>query len=375
MDVVVKGQLEQQAKDYWLRRQRQAATPPHFNLVQDPTAPIVTSQTPLSPQLVPLRVDVETDGCKLREAFLWRPEQSGDPQDMQSSAHRIAMTLCDDFDLDRVAFGPAIQQSIAEQLQDHQAFTEARKGVSFAGVKAFVVVDVLIGAIHLQDRLLVDVGSEQPVLMAVGERVAFEAQLPAEFGPAVSFALVEQQYQLQRALLATGFTIVDGVVVLNGTADVELTQRLVNYGQANYGQRLAGKQTQTDQAIYHLTAGDLEKLEQIRDREGRRKRRQTRSRRDAWALSSPPKLHRTALTYKGRQQLALFSHNDAASTASTTTSLSPSPSDPSDDDGPRGSGHSDHERRGTLMMHQQRRPSLRGVGKRGRKRGRGRPKK
>lgn len=338
----VKIQLEQQAKEYWLHRQRQAATPPHFTLCQDPL-PVTWPSVGQLEYNVPMRVDVEAEGCKLREAFLWRPSMAKYNNDAVDQdvlyLQRIASMLCDDFDLDKHTLMPLIHQQLVDQLHDFRSFHDAQKGTTFLGVKATLIIDVLIGLIHVQDKLVVDVGTDQQVLMALAEQMAKEAELPAEFGPALSFSLLEQQYHLQRALIATGFTIVDGTVQLNGTADVELVQRLQTIDTPTTNQML----------VFQLTQGDLEKLEQIRDREGRRKRRQTRSRRDAWALSSPPKLHRTALTYKGRQEAIIDKSEEE---------------DFEEDEVYRG--------RTTLMMHTSHTNHSRPTSRRGRKRGRGR---
>ena len=102
-------------------------------------------------------------------------------------------------------------------------------------------------------------------------------------------------YQLQRALLAAGWTIEsNGKLVLNSSADPELSARIIQWP----GPILRSIPEQGP-IITELSSIEVEKLEIAREREGRRKRRQGRTRRDAWALGSPPKLHRTALSYKG----------------------------------------------------------------------------
>jgi hypothetical protein len=312
--------------------------------------------------MMPIRIDIEADGCKLREAFLWRPD------DPLLTPARLAHLLCDDFGVDRAVFTPLLTQSITEQWQDYQAFVDAKRGVSFRLVKARIPLDVIVGGVQFVDEggVVVDVGEEVGVLLKVGEGMCKDYELPAEFGPAISFSLIEQQYQIQRALIATGFTVSGAGVSLNGTADVELTQRLMSV--------IGPQQPVVARAVpmvLSLTPADLDRLEQIREREGRRKRRQTRSRRDAWALSTPPKLHRSSLSSGSRKQ----SLPPPALSATTTMVPPPTLLLPDQEESEQSDTDNDevYVQGRTLMMHQTGSVGTRTVARgRGRRRGRGR---
>jgi SWI/SNF-related matrix-associated actin-dependent regulator of chromatin subfamily B protein 1 len=62
-------------------------------------------------QLVPIRLDMELEGIKLRDCFCWnRNEQLLTPE-------VVAEVMCDDLDLPVPLFQTAIAQSIRQQLE------------------------------------------------------------------------------------------------------------------------------------------------------------------------------------------------------------------------------------------------------------------
>ena len=64
----------------------------------------------LKEDLVPIRLDMEMDGVKLRDCFTWnRNEQLITPE-------QFAEILCEDLDLKPITFVPAIAQAIKQQV-------------------------------------------------------------------------------------------------------------------------------------------------------------------------------------------------------------------------------------------------------------------
>ena len=62
-------------------------------------------------ELVPIRLDMEIDGQKLRDTFTWnKNEQNLSPE-------QFAEILCDDLDLNPVMFVPAIATGIRQQSE------------------------------------------------------------------------------------------------------------------------------------------------------------------------------------------------------------------------------------------------------------------
>lgn len=291
--------VDQAARQYWVLRQRHATQAPTFSLKQD-HPPLPTSPSASMPP-IPIRLDLEADNCRLHEAFLWKPD------DALLDPTKLSSELCFEFKLDRSVFMPMIQQSIVEQVQDWTAFTETKRGVSFDNIKAFIKLDIIIGNIQFTDGFVVDLAYDLQTLIGFAEQTCRELKLSAEFGPAIAFCTLEQVYQVQRALLAMGWTMNDDhqIVLNNAHSDPELVSRL------NWDPTMLGP------IITELTSADVERLSIVRDRDGRRKRRQTRSRRDAWALGSPAKLHVTPLGLISRSKPVLSNDNYSAGSDDT----------------------------------------------------------
>ncbi|CAF3437331.1 unnamed protein product [Rotaria socialis] len=65
-------------------------------------------------ELVPIRLDMEVDGQKLRDTFTWNKNEQLITPEM------FAEILCDDLDLNTASFVPAISQAIRQQVEAHQ---------------------------------------------------------------------------------------------------------------------------------------------------------------------------------------------------------------------------------------------------------------
>ncbi|KAK7089528.1 hypothetical protein V1264_024387 [Littorina saxatilis] len=63
--------------------------------------------------LVPIRLDMEIEGQKLRDCFTWNKNELG------ITPEQFAEILCDDLDLNTVLFVPAIAQAIRQQVEAH----------------------------------------------------------------------------------------------------------------------------------------------------------------------------------------------------------------------------------------------------------------
>ncbi|CAG09644.1 unnamed protein product, partial [Tetraodon nigroviridis] len=71
--------------------------------------------------LVPIRLDMEIEGQKLRDAFTWNMNGSGTrccPEKLMTP-EMFAEILCDDLDLNPLAFVPAIASAIRQQIESY----------------------------------------------------------------------------------------------------------------------------------------------------------------------------------------------------------------------------------------------------------------
>ncbi|CAG09649.1 unnamed protein product, partial [Tetraodon nigroviridis] len=70
--------------------------------------------------LVPIRLDMEIEGQKLRDAFTWNMNGSGTRAVLKlMTPEMFAEILCDDLDLNPLAFVPAIASAIRQQIESY----------------------------------------------------------------------------------------------------------------------------------------------------------------------------------------------------------------------------------------------------------------
>lgn len=60
--------------------------------------------------MVPIRLDMDIEGQKLRDTFMWNKNESN------MSPDQFAEVLCDDLDLNPLNFVPAVTAAIQQQL-------------------------------------------------------------------------------------------------------------------------------------------------------------------------------------------------------------------------------------------------------------------
>lgn len=75
----------------------------------DPTANMENASQ--NEVLVPIRLDMELEGQKLRDTFTWNKHEC------MISPEQFAEILCDDLDLNPVPFVPAISAAIRQQIE------------------------------------------------------------------------------------------------------------------------------------------------------------------------------------------------------------------------------------------------------------------
>ena len=82
-----------------------------FPLCFDDTDPSAVHENATQPEvLVPIRLDMDIEGQKLRDTFLWNRNET------MLYAEQFAEVLCDDLDLNPPNFVPAIAAAIQQQV-------------------------------------------------------------------------------------------------------------------------------------------------------------------------------------------------------------------------------------------------------------------
>ena len=84
-----------------------------FPLCFDDSDPAsVHENATLNETLVPIRLDMDIEGQKLRDTFLWNKNES------MMTPDQFAEVLCDDLDLNPIHFVPAVTAAVQQQLDN-----------------------------------------------------------------------------------------------------------------------------------------------------------------------------------------------------------------------------------------------------------------
>ena len=90
-----------------------------FPLCFDDSDPAsVHENAALSETLVPIRLDMDIEGQKLRDTFLWNKNET------MMTPDQFAEVLCDDLDLNPIHFVPAVTAAVQQQLDNFPSESE-----------------------------------------------------------------------------------------------------------------------------------------------------------------------------------------------------------------------------------------------------------
>ncbi|KAJ3180015.1 SWI/SNF chromatin-remodeling complex subunit [Geranomyces variabilis] len=249
--------------------------------------------------LVPIRLDLDVDGVKVRDTFTWNLHEN------LVQPVKFAELMCEDLHLP-AAFVPAIERAITEQISDyHQHAPSAliagssdsrgNNGMDWAEndapeLRTIIKLDITVGNHCLVDQFEWDLNCKRNNPEAFAEHMCNELALSLEFKTAIAHQIREQVQTFAKSLLLVDHQF-DGQPI----DDEDLSSCFLAPLD-----RMHVIRTGKDKAIfgpYYNPVSDveIEKMEKDRERDTRRKRRQTqRSRR---AISLPdrefPKTNRT----------------------------------------------------------------------------------
>lgn len=261
--------------------------------------------------LLTIRLDIDTDGYKLRDTFVWNAgPEAGDALTME----RFAAMTCRDFDLPPATFIPLIVRSMTTQVEEHrEALAVLRNAGGVAalrGIRGLVRLDVTVGFLQLTDNLEWDLGEDRNDVATFAEGYCRELALGGEFVTAVANDIREQVEHLRRALALVGYTR-DPVTGAVRAHDPEVQALILPPLREGHSRRDPNALNEYSPVLTEYEPMELERIEQSRDRETRRKRRQTRGRAarevvgatgvsiGSWTALEAVKTMRTPLSYRG----------------------------------------------------------------------------
>jgi len=162
----------------------------NFPVCLDDSDPVAYHENACQPEhLVPIRLDIEFDGVKLRDCFTWnRCEAMITPE-------QFAEILCDDLDLNPISFVPAIAQAIRQQVEAHPT-----ENILMGQMDTRVIIrlNIHVGNLSLVDQFEWDLSEASNSPEQFATRLCAELGLGGEFVTAVAYSIRGQLAWHQR---------------------------------------------------------------------------------------------------------------------------------------------------------------------------------
>ncbi|KAI8615284.1 hypothetical protein BC830DRAFT_1123401 [Chytriomyces sp. MP71] len=146
--------------------------------------------------LVPIRLDLEVDGMKLKDSFVWNVKER------LVTFKKFAEFLCEDLDIPYSLYGAGIEESMKTQVADFMA-TMGGEVPFDEDTRIVINLDILFNQYHLVDRFEWDLSSPlTPEAFAL--QLAQDLGLGSEFPPLVAHAIHEQIARVKSVVVAVG---------------------------------------------------------------------------------------------------------------------------------------------------------------------------
>lgn len=161
-----------------------------FPLLYDDLDPATLHENSAQPEvLVPIRLDMEIEGHKLRDTFTWNKNES------QITPEQFAEILCDDLDLPPLSFVPAISQSIRQQIE---AFPTDNLLDDQTDQRVIIKLNIHVGNISLVDQFEWDMSEKENSPEQFALKLCSELGLGGEFVTAIAYSIRGQLSWHQR---------------------------------------------------------------------------------------------------------------------------------------------------------------------------------
>ncbi|KAI9494244.1 hypothetical protein BDB00DRAFT_762178 [Zychaea mexicana] len=252
--------------------------------------PIDRKRPRRSRELVPIRLEIEIDGYKLRDTFTWNMNET------LISPEQFAELMCEDLQLPPTTFVPNIAKGIKDQVEDyylHAGSTRRRN----TELRMLVKLDITVGNRALLDQFEWDIACPQNSAEKFAEKLTNELGLGGEFRTAVAHSIREQAHNYIKSLILVGHEF-NGSPILDDDLRQSFLPPLRSIIRDN------DTVERFTPAILELTDAEIDKVEKDRMRDARRKRRQARGRRGIILPDREPlKTYRTGVALPPEQDM------------------------------------------------------------------------
>ncbi|XP_052799827.1 SWI/SNF-related matrix-associated actin-dependent regulator of chromatin subfamily B member 1-like isoform X2 [Mya arenaria] len=187
-----------------------------FPLCYDDSDPSQIHENSTQPEnLVPIRLDMEYEGQKLRDCFTWNKNE------MMITPEMFAEVLCDDLDLNPVNFVPAIAQVIRSQLEQYSADQAEQLEEPTNDQRVTLKLNIHVGNISLMDQFEWDISEPDNSPEEFSTRLCAELGLGGEFVTAIAYSIRGQisWHQKTYAFSETPLPIVEVAIRNQSEAD------------------------------------------------------------------------------------------------------------------------------------------------------------
>lgn len=152
-----------------------------FPMIYDDLDPAALHQiSNVNELLVPIRLDMEIEGHKLRDTFVWNKNE------ISITPEQFAEILCDDLDLPAPSFVPAIAQSIRQQIE---AFPTESILDQQTDQRVLIKLNIHVGNISLVDQFEWDLSEKHNTPEQFALKLCSELGLGGEFVTAIAYSI------------------------------------------------------------------------------------------------------------------------------------------------------------------------------------------
>lgn len=280
--------------------------------------------------LVPIRLELEVDGYKLRDTFTWNMHET------LITPEQFAEIMCEDLQLPPSTFVPLISRGIHDQLEDYylnagsavmdgdgsdveketaEFLAQCKESSNFVvkvdkeedleqrkrkhtELRMLIKLDIIVGNRALLDQFEWDIACQRNDAEEFADKLTKELGLGGEFKTAIAHSIREQAHSFIKSLLLVGYEF-DGAPI----SDDDLRQSFLPALKSII--RDLDSVERFTPAILELTDAELDKIEKDRMRDARRKRRQARGRRGVVLPDrEPQKTFRTGIAVAPEQDVS-----------------------------------------------------------------------
>lgn len=154
-----------------------------FPLCFDDSDPAnVHENAALNEVLVPIRLDMDIEGQKLRDTFLWNKNET------LMTADQFAEVLCDDLDLNPIHFVPAITAAVQQQLDNFPSESENLLKEQ-QDQRVIIKLNIHVGNISLVDQFEWDLADEHNSPEEFAKKLCADLSLGGEFVTAIVYSI------------------------------------------------------------------------------------------------------------------------------------------------------------------------------------------